>query len=92
MVGGAAAAGGQTAANQPANQEIVKAIAAQRQNAKALEAAPNAVGHAVGLGNGNAPVIKVFVEKDAAAARKALPARLGGYPVVVEETGRFVAM
>ena len=92
MVGGAAAAVGEAPARDPANQAIGRAIAIQKQNARMLAGAPHGVGHAVGLGNGNAPIIKVFVEKDPEAARKALPATLGGLHVVVQETGRFVAL
>jgi hypothetical protein len=92
MVGGAAAAVGEAPALDPVNQAIGQAIAIQKQNARLLAGAPHGVGHAVGLGNGNAPIIKVFVEKDPEAARKALPATLGGLHVVVQETGRFVAL
>jgi hypothetical protein len=92
MVGGAAAAADEAPALDPVNPAIGRAIAIQKQNARLLAGAPHGVGHAVGLGNGNAPIIKVFVEKDPAAARKALPATLGGLHVVVQETGRFVAL
>jgi len=92
MVGGAAAAVGEAPARDPVNQAIGRAIAIQKQNARLLAGAPHGVGHAVGLGNGNAPIIKVFVEKDPEAARRALPATLGGLHVVVQETGRFVAL
>ena len=56
-----------------------------------LEKLPDAVGHAVGIGAGGAPVIKVYVESDANAARAAAPRQIGGFPVVVEVVGKIVA-
>ena len=56
MVGNSAPASSQAEAGDSVNQALGKAIAVQKQNARALEAAPGAVGHAVGLGNGNAEV------------------------------------
>ncbi|NQU39124.1 MAG: hypothetical protein HQ523_04150 [Lentisphaerae bacterium] len=92
MVGEGAAA----AAEAPADEDLAAAMKAQKANARAFEAAPNAIGHAIGKNangkNANGKtILKVYVEKDPAAARAALPSRVGGFPVIVEETGKIVA-
>ncbi len=90
MVGvasGAAAATADTSAS-PAH---AKAMAAQKRMAARIEALPNVVGHGIGAGLGDSPVIKVFVEKDAESVRRALPAVVDGHPIVVEEVGLIVA-
>ena len=44
-----------------------------------------------GLGIGEAPAIKVYVERMTPELRKKLPEKLDGYPVVAEATGEFYA-
>lgn len=88
MVGAAAAGGTASPAADPA---LVKAMAVQKRAAARIESLPNVVGHGIGVGQGNAPVIQVLVEKDPEAVRRALPAQIEGHPVVVEEVGRIVA-
>ena len=52
---------------------------------------PNAVGHAISRNAAGRVILKVYVEKDARAARAALPTTASGFPVVVERTGKIVA-
>ena len=61
-----------------ANQELVMAL-------------PGVVG--VGIGeHGGEPCIRVMVETATPAVRAAIPDQLGGYPVIVDETGPFRAL
>lgn len=47
----------------------------------------------VGIGEVAAgPVIKVYVSKKTRALAGKIPARLGGYPVRIEFTGKFTAL
>ena len=52
---------------------------------------PGVVGTAIGLCDG-APCIRVFIADASAPAGQSIPARLEGYPVRVEVTGRFRAL
>ncbi|MDA1045238.1 MAG: hypothetical protein O3C57_08460, partial [Verrucomicrobia bacterium] len=72
-------------------EEINAAAAAQAKHARVFEAAPNAVGHAISRNAEGKVILTVYVEKNEDAARKALPARAGGFPVVVEAIGKVVA-
>lgn len=49
------------------------------------------VGTAQGLCNGQ-PCIKVFVSKKTAELEQRVPKTLDGYPVVIQETGKFKAL
>ena len=92
MVGVGAAAFAEAPADEaPADEELAAAMGAQMANARAFGAAPNVIGHAIGRNAKGKVILKVYVEKDPAAARAALPSRAGGFPVIVEETGRIVA-
>ncbi|MDA0322494.1 MAG: hypothetical protein O2923_07240 [Verrucomicrobia bacterium] len=84
-------AGARAADEAAADDDFVAAANAQTANAKAFEAAPNAIGHAISKNAAGKTILKVYVEKDAAQARAALPNAAGGFPVVVEEIGRVVA-
>lgn len=53
-----------------------------------LMAVPGVVGTAIGLCD-SVPCIRVFLAESSDVARKAIPERLGGYPVRVEVSGRF---
>lgn len=87
MVGVDAAA--QSAAEE--DDEFAVAAKAQSANARVFESVPNAVGHAISRNAAGKVILKVYVEKDAGAARAALPAIASGFPVVVEQTGKIVA-
>lgn len=89
MVGGAIPAG--AAVPEAIDPGAGAAAAAQARWARLLESAPNAVGHAISQNDTGKWILKVYVEKDAPGARAALPSRAGGYPIVVEETGKLVA-
>lgn len=71
--------------------EMAAAAAVQRHNARYFESVPNAVGHAIGRDSRGRPVLKVYVEKDPAAARALLSPQAGGFPIVIEVTGKIVA-
>lgn len=60
--------------------------AAQRELTAKVMGKPGVEGTAVGK-RGGKPCLKVYVS-DAAAGRK-VPRKVGGFPVVVEESGRF---
>jgi hypothetical protein len=78
-----------TGTGQAQTADVSRAIAVQGANAARLRSVPRGVGHAVGIQNGVA-VIKVLVEQITAEAVRALPARIDGIPVVLEEVGRIV--
>jgi len=75
----------------PLAQATARAIAAQQRHRARLIGVPGAVGHAVGL-EGNAIVIKVYVESITDRARRAVPNQADGVPVVLEATGPIVAI
>ena len=69
------------------------AVDVQNRNARRLAAVPGAVGHAVGMpGNGNAAVIKVYVEEITDRARQAMRNTIEGVPVVLEEVGHIIGL
>lgn len=85
-------AGGTSASTDAINQGTARAMAVQARNAARLISVPGAIGHAVGVGGGNAPVIKVYVETITDRARQATPAAIEGVPVVLEATGPVTAI
>jgi hypothetical protein len=56
-----------------------------------LMSLPGVVGTGQGLCSGQ-PCIKVFVSKKTAKLEKRIPKNLEGYPVVIQETGKFKAL
>jgi hypothetical protein len=56
-----------------------------------LMSIPGVVGAGQSLCNGQ-PCIKVFVSKKTVDLQKKIPKTLEGYPVVIQETGRFKAL
>ncbi len=68
---------------------LEKAIAAQMKHNPQLLTTPGVVGTAVGLGADGTVVVKVFTEKPGVAN---LPAVLDGVPVVVQVTGKLMAL
>lgn len=63
----------------------------QKEHSSRLMSLPGAIG--VGIGKaGNQPCIMVFVEKITTALQAAAPDHLDGYPVVLEESGKFDAL
>ncbi|MFN2378832.1 MAG: hypothetical protein ABR519_01315 [Bacteroidales bacterium] len=52
---------------------------------------PGVTGTGQGLYHGN-PCIKVFVAKLNAELKKQIPDTIEGYPVIIEETGRFISL
>lgn len=70
---------------------LARAIAVQERHGAELMKVPGAVGHAVGLGNGNSPVIQVLVDEITPAARAAVRDQIEGFPVVLEEVGQVQA-
>jgi hypothetical protein len=64
----------------------------QSRHAARLEQIRGGVGHGIGLGRNGEVVIKVYVEKDTAEVRAALPESVDGMPVEIEETGRIVPL
>jgi len=69
------------------------AVDVQDRNARRLATVPGAVGHAVGVaGNGNAAVIKVYVEEITDRARQATPNTIDGVPVILEEVGHIIGL
>ncbi len=56
-----------------------------------LMSLPGVVGTAQGLCNGK-PCIKVFVSKKTPKLERKIPKTLEGYPVVIQETGKFKAL
>ena len=60
-------------------------------NEESIMALPGVVG--VGIGeHGGEPCIRVLVETATVAVRAGIPGRLGGFPVVVDETGTIRAL
>ncbi len=70
---------------------FASARAAQNRASAGLMNARGVVGHAVGQGANNQPVIKVYVESISGYDRSKVPAFVDGIRVVVEETGKIVA-
>ena len=62
-----------------------------RDHARALLSIPGVVGSGEGLCEGE-PCIKVFVIRKTPELEQEIPAILGGYRVVVEETGEIKAL
>lgn len=56
-----------------------------------LMALPGVIGTGQGLYRGT-PCIKVFVAKLNAELKKQIPDTIEGYPVIIEETGRFISL
>ena len=94
MVGSAVTQSGGTGAegkNAGANaQGLARAMAVQERHGHEFLDLPGAVGHGVGLGN--SPVIKVFVEELTPDVRAAAPAAVEGVPIVLEAVGRIVSV
>ena len=60
-------------------------------NQESIMALPGVVG--IGIGeHGGKPCIRVMVETATPAVRAGIPDQLGGYPVVVDETGPIRAL
>ena len=60
-------------------------------NQESVMALPGVV--AVGIGElGGRPCIRVLIESTAPAVRAGIPDQLGGYPVVVDESGPITAL
>ena len=91
MVGGAVSQSGGTGAegkHAGANaQGLSRAMTVQARHGHEFLDLPGAVGHGVGIGN--SPVIKVFVEEITPETRAAAPASVEGVPVILEEVGRI---
>jgi hypothetical protein len=62
-----------------------------KKHTKDLMSIPGVVGTAQGLCD-NKPCIKVFVIKKTPELDQKIPAKLEGYPVVIEETGKIRAL
>jgi hypothetical protein len=73
----------------PANPAIRATMAVQDRATPELMGIRGVVGTATGLDDNNQPVIKVYTEYSLPAG---LPASIDGVPVVVEVTGKIVAM
>ena len=61
------------------------------ENTSFLMAIPGVVGIGQGEYDGN-PCIKVFVTEKNPELLRQIPENLGGYPVMLEETGKFHAL
>lgn len=73
---------------QGGGQSLERAIAAQERHTDALLAREGVVGTAVGLNPAGKPVVRVFTEREGV---RGIPSSLDGVPVVVQNTGPFVA-
>jgi len=62
-----------------------------KEHTSKLMSIPGVVGTGQSLCNGQ-PCIKVFVNKKTAKLEKKIPKNLEGYPVVIQETGKFKAL
>ena len=62
-----------------------------KEHTEELMALPGVIGTGQGLCSGQ-PCIKVFVSKKTAKLEKKIPKNLEGYPVVIQETGKFKAL
>ncbi|MBI3119346.1 MAG: hypothetical protein HYZ00_11700 [Candidatus Hydrogenedentes bacterium] len=92
LVGAPSASASSTEATGSTSETAVqRAARAKAAHAAELASIPGAVGHAVGLGGGNAAVIQVLVEAITPEARQAKPATADGVPVVLMEVGKVVA-
>ena len=60
-----------------------------RTHTPALMAIPGVVGTYMGAADDGTLIIKVMVREDTEELRKLLPKQLGGYAVVIEETGEI---
>jgi hypothetical protein len=80
-----------TAHPQPAvnNPGLARAIEVQERHTNKLVGIQRVVGTAVGLGSGGQPVIKIYTEERGVPG---LPRSLEGVPVVVQVTGKIVAL
>lgn len=73
-------------------QAMAKPIAeVQQQHAGKLMAVPGVAGIATGLDRGKS-CLKVYVIEKTPELMRQIPRELGGYPVIVEETGEIRAM
>ena len=88
VVVGLARCGGRARGNQEERQAVtsksIEAVLAAHSDS--LMALPGVVGTAIGLCDG-ARCIRVFLAAPNEATRQRIPARLEGYPVMVEVTG-----
>ena len=93
MVGvpGAGGAGASASGPGASAQGLENAAQAQVKHGVALMNVPGAVGHAIGLGNGACPVVRVLVDKITPAAQQAAPRNVDGVPVVLWEVGVITA-
>ena len=77
---------------QPAPAAAMSAArAAQSSHTARLMATPGVVGTGIGRDASGAPILEIYVESEADAARLALPSALDGVPTRVIPTGKFVA-
>jgi hypothetical protein len=75
---------------QPAFEPgLARAIAVQERHTDSLLETQGVVGTAVGLGAGGSPVVKIYTE---ARGIPGLPRSLEGIPVVVQVTGKILAL
>ncbi len=74
--------------DEPGAGGLERAIAAQEGANPSLLSIPGVVGTAVGLGHGNAPVVKVYT---ADASVRGIPGSIDGFTVVVEVVGAISA-
>lgn len=63
----------------------------QKEHAGRLMAVPGVVGIATGIDQ-DKPCLKVYVIKKTPELMRQIPRELGGYPVIIEETGEIRAM
>jgi hypothetical protein len=62
-----------------------------KENSKAIMSIPGVVGTGQGLCD-DSPCVKVYVIKETPELNQKIPRILGGYPVMIEETGEIRAL
>src|SRR4029078_4552770 len=92
MVGGAAAGATGAETGPASGKGLADGAAVQQRHARELMNVPGAIGHAVGVGNGNSPVIKVLVSELTGRGQAAAPRQIEGVAVVLEEVGEIKGM
>jgi hypothetical protein len=91
MVGGTASASSSALETGPTSAKgLAGAMAVQQRHARELLNVPDAVGHAVGVGN--SAVIQILVQELTPRAQAAAPRQLEGVPVVLVEVGEIRGM
>jgi hypothetical protein len=71
---------------------VGRAARVLRERGSQLFEIAEVVGHGVGLGNGNQPVIEVYLARESSQARARIPAQIQSVPVHVIVTGPFRAL